>query len=215
MKCPHCGNEVNLTTDLTRKIPADLTQKMTERESDLFSLSVLDPDSSPLISKSSEVLRKTRGPAFEYPSEFEVGWSATDRTGSKYDAFLAWQKAGRPSGRVIAIAWAKWRRLQSWQDGFVPHVRKWIRGRCFSQEPQEPVKKTNARPSANGSVPAPPQRQDPYCQAHSSFHKNLPAKVRSFSPKPSCPACQEYNAIHANRSGEPESMGDLLARMGK
>jgi hypothetical protein len=54
------------------------------------------------------------------------------------------------------------------------------------------------------------RRDDPYCEAHSSHGKNLPATKPSFRPRPGCPGCQEYNARHRGRSGEPEQLGDLL-----
>lgn len=118
------------------------------------SVSSLDPDSSP-ISKSVEVLSKTaraRGPGIEYPAEWERFWATTTKYGSKEDAYKVWVKRGRFDVDALIAAWANWMKLPGWQDGYSCHVVKWLRGGCYAQEPSEPDRKANARPSANGSA---------------------------------------------------------------
>lgn len=154
MNCPHCGGFVE---DESPENSPGFGPRTNQERDEVSLLSLLPSGSSPdCISKSVELLRKTgkkvRGTAYEYPAEFEAGWLKTAMNGSKFDAFLAWKRAGRPTAKTIATSWAKWSELTSWRRGYVPHVRKWIRGRCFEQEPREDERQLNARPGANGAA---------------------------------------------------------------
>lgn len=149
-----------------------------------------------------------------YPVEFEAGWAATSRTGPKYDAWMAWEKAGSPDGETVAAAWAAWSKLPSWRGGFVPHVRKWLRGRCFEQMDPREAASENAPPGASyaakrvnlHSVPAP----SPYCTWH---QKPGTRNHISRFPLPGCPECKHVAAMGGHREGEPEATADLFGAM--
>lgn len=150
--CPHCGGD--LTTDpppnnheIDPRNNPRKDQSLSGSDPVLFSVSSPDP-----ICNSAEILRngavsRVRGAAFDYPAEFEAAWSGTGKTGSKFEAFLEWKKVGRPTARVIRESWARWAATDQWRQGFVPHVRRWLRGRCFEQDPP-PDRQRNG---ANGS----------------------------------------------------------------
>lgn len=70
-----------------------------------------------------------------YTQRFEQAWAATSKTGSKNEAFVAYQRVGSPDPADVAKAWATWMASDDWQAGYVWHVSRWIRGRCFEQEP--------------------------------------------------------------------------------
>ena len=93
--------------------------------------------SSPDPSLRSGSVRPARARVTIYSAEFDLAWSSTGKTGSKFKAFGAWKRHGKPTADLIASSWARWSTLDGWQRGFVPHVSTWINGRCFEQEPVE------------------------------------------------------------------------------
>lgn len=80
---------------------------------------------------------ESRGRAIVYHPEFLLAWESTAKTGSKFKAFEAWKRHGRPAANLVASSWASWTRVDSWRRGYVPHVVKWLNGRCWEQEPCE------------------------------------------------------------------------------
>ena len=97
---------------------------------------VCDPDPNPdsvVTPERARTRRKRR--TNEYEPGFEPVWEATSKTGSKMDAFQEWIKQGRPGPEQVGQAWAQWLETDDWQKGYIPHVRKWIKGRCFEQAP--------------------------------------------------------------------------------
>lgn len=76
--------------------------------------------------------------AHEYTPEWEDFWATTNGKGSKWNAFKAWQKLGRPDLAKLTAAWADWMRSPDWvKEGgrYQQQVVTWLNGRMYEQRP--------------------------------------------------------------------------------
>lgn len=92
------------------------------------------PDSGPISAINPKRARARSTPPANYPSYFEAEWAKTARTGSKFDAFRAWQKLDAPA---FGDSWQRWMACHEWrQDWFnYPHVSSWLNDGRYAQQP--------------------------------------------------------------------------------
>lgn len=87
-----------------------------------------------------------RGPALDYPADFEAIWSACS-SGNKFPAWRAWEVFKRPAATVIIPAWAVYLKTRGPLSGFTKHLSTWIRARGW-----EGTVDANGAHSANGAA---------------------------------------------------------------
>lgn len=71
-----------------------------------------------------------------YTQEFEQFWEGSSKRGSKYEAFEVWQRLSGDDRRLATAAMCdacgtEWKSMD-WQ--FIPHVRRWLRGRGWESQ---------------------------------------------------------------------------------
>lgn len=97
-----------------------------------------DPNQSFLDSPNrARALRKGRGDAKKYPPEFEAIWDGcVPHTGNKHAAFKQWSK-DKPNPTLTISVYLEWAETDSWQRGYIPHLRKWLHDRGWETHPSD------------------------------------------------------------------------------
>lgn len=71
-----------------------------------------------------------------YPPEFGLIWAEYPRNEDKSPALDVWVRKGRPSPEVVIAGINRWKLTKSWQDGFVPYLRKFLSHRNWEDTPK-------------------------------------------------------------------------------
>jgi hypothetical protein len=96
-----------------------------------------NPKASLLSEPRARVKRKGRGDAIDYPPEFEAIWNGcVPHTGNKEAAFKQWLKC-KPDPTLTIDVYLQWSKTDSWQRGYIPHLRKWLYEKGWANPPTD------------------------------------------------------------------------------